>query len=489
MGVQADAVTEAAASRVGTLLKGKYRLERLLGVGGMAAVYAATHRNGSRVAVKVLHPMLSIQQDIRSRFLREGYVANAVEHPGAVRVIDDDVAEDGAVFLVMELLSGRTIDAVWERAGWRLRPDVVLAIAHQLLDVLAAAHEHGIVHRDVKPENMFLTDAGQLKLLDFGIARMRDVASASTATRTGTTLGTPAFMSPEQALGKAREMDALCDVYSAGAVMFALVSGRYVHEGETPNELMIYAATRPARPVREVAPDLSEHICNVIDRAVAFDKRNRWASARDMIAAIEAANRDASGRPLIDPASLAHAVEAAVVRPVEVSASSGTMPLVPLGHISPTVDDAAPGPGTVKWSRVTPAPHVVGQASAATDRAVGASRLAWVIGASALLGLAVTAVAFLWLRSSAPPNAAGLASPTPETTSAPTASGSASSNPAVVSPPTSGHGGGIDVSSLPLVPSGGTPAARPPTDQRRDPKKATAPARTHDKQADPWEKP
>src|SRR5687768_13125108 len=117
-----------AQLRVGMTLAHKYRIERVLGVGGMASVYEATHRNGHRVAIKILHPELSIRADIRQRFLRESHAANAVNHPGAVAVLDEDVAEDGAAFLVMELLAGHSVEEVWERQGHRLPAPLVMAI-------------------------------------------------------------------------------------------------------------------------------------------------------------------------------------------------------------------------------------------------------------------------------------------------------------------------------------------------------------------------
>lgn len=157
-----DELESRARERVGATL-GKYVIERLLGVGGMAAVYAARHRNGNRVAVKVLHRELSVDGNIRQRFLREGYVANAVEHAGVVRVLDDDTAADGSVFLVMELLEGETLEARLRRKGVLDAADV-LSLTDQLLDVLAAAHGRGILHRDIKPENLFLTSpAGRLR--------------------------------------------------------------------------------------------------------------------------------------------------------------------------------------------------------------------------------------------------------------------------------------------------------------------------------------
>ena len=145
----------------------------------------------------MLHLELSLDAEVKRRFLREGYLANAVEHPSVVRVIDDDVADDGSVFIVMELLSGETLDARWERSGRHLPAEEVLCAIDPVLSVLVAAHEKGIVHRDIKPENIFVCHDGTVKLLDFGIARLRD--ASGTATRSGSTMGTPAFMPPEQA--------------------------------------------------------------------------------------------------------------------------------------------------------------------------------------------------------------------------------------------------------------------------------------------------
>jgi len=238
-----------ARGRVGSVINKKYRLERLIGSGGMASVYEATHRNGNRVAIKMLHPHLSINADLRARFLREGYVANKVNHQGAVRVLDDDMTEDGAVFLVMELLKGETLDARWESRGSRLAHREVCEYVHQLLDVLAAAHGQGVVHRDIKPENLFLTRDGVLKVLDFGIARLREASGAEGATQTGRMIGTPAFMPPEQALGRSRQIDGQTDLWAVGATMFTLVSGHYVHEAETMEEMLVRAGSRPARQV------------------------------------------------------------------------------------------------------------------------------------------------------------------------------------------------------------------------------------------------
>jgi serine/threonine protein kinase len=273
--------------RVGTVVVGKYHLDRVIGIGGMAAVYAATHRNQAEFAVKMLHPELSSREDIRSRFLREGYIANSVKHAGAVRVVDDDVAEDGAAFLVMELLDGTTVEDMWFRAEDRrvpLRP--AMAIAYQLLDVLASAHTKSIVHRDIKPANLFVTSLGDLKVLDFGIARLRD-ATMNAITQAGTMLGTPAFMAPEQARGQSKEVDGQTDVWAVGATLFALISGRLVHEAESATMLLIKAGTAPARSLKSVVEDVPEPIAALVDKALMFAKASRWESA--------AAMRDALG--------------------------------------------------------------------------------------------------------------------------------------------------------------------------------------------------
>jgi len=291
-----DPTVQKAHARVGVTLRGKWTLERLLGVGGMAAVYAASHRNGSRGAIKMLHRELSLDPEIRQRFLREAYVSNQVDHPGAVRVLDDDTAEDGSAFLVLELLLGESLDARLERSGGRLEVEEALRLLDQLLSTLLAAHDKGIVHRDIKPENLFLTHEGQLKLLDFGIARARDASGAS-ATRTGSTMGTPAFMPPEQALGRTREIGPASDLWAVGATLFTLISGRCVHEGETANEILVAAATQQAPSLGAVAPWVAPDVVSVVDQALAFQVARRWPSAAAMQQALRVAYHGLSRAP------------------------------------------------------------------------------------------------------------------------------------------------------------------------------------------------
>jgi serine/threonine protein kinase len=275
-----QSVVDQVRARIGTTLKDKWHIDALIGMGGMAAVYAATHRTGSRVAIKMLHPQLSMNESVRKRFAREGYVANAIGHPGVARVLDDDVASDGSAFLVMELLEGETAAARAERYGGHLPLQEVVFIGQAVADVLAAAHAAKIIHRDIKPDNVFITNDNRVVVLDFGIARIADATGTSElGTRTGTMMGTPAFMPPEQARGRANEMDATSDVWALGATLFWLASGRVVHEAETPNEQLVAAATLPAPSLARVAPDLPTAIVEVIDKALEFAKENRFPDA------------------------------------------------------------------------------------------------------------------------------------------------------------------------------------------------------------------
>ena len=285
-----DAVTRRAQARIGTVLRSKWRIDRILGIGGMATVYEGTHRNGKRGAIKMLHLELSVDPEAKARFLREGYVANNVGHPGAVSVLDDDVADDGSVFVVMELLEGKTVDALADASPTgRLGITESMRLADQLLDTLAAAHDKGIVHRDLKPENLFLTKEGALKVLDFGLARMREVQSNAKMTKTGNAMGTPAFMPPEQALGEWNRVDARSDLWAVGATLFTLITGRLVHDAPTLNQLLLKAMTQPPLPVRTVMPGVPADVAEVVDKALSFDMNARYQDARSMQAGVRKA--------------------------------------------------------------------------------------------------------------------------------------------------------------------------------------------------------
>jgi hypothetical protein len=298
--LQDDPRIVRARQRVGMVLSGKWTLESLLGAGGMAAVYSALHRNGKRVAVKMLHGELSHDQEVRRRFLLEGYAANTIQHDGAVSVLDDDVATDGSAFIVMELLEGETLEDRWERSGRTLPARDVLAMFDQLLDVLVAAHKRNVVHRDIKPENLFLTKSGLVKVLDFGIARVFEIEKGRPrSTRAGMVMGTPAFMAPEQARARWDEVDGRTDLWAVGATMFTLLSGRYVHEAACEQEQVILSATRPAPPLASVAPGVPASVTAIVDRALAFQKDERWPDAESMQRAVRnALDALGGGEPL-----------------------------------------------------------------------------------------------------------------------------------------------------------------------------------------------
>jgi serine/threonine-protein kinase len=289
------ALTEALARthadrRIGAMLAGKWTLEKVLGVGGMAQVFGAIHRNGKRVAIKVLRPELCADPSLVTRFLKEGYAANKVEHKGAVSVLDDGVTDDGAAFLVMDRLEGESLA---ERLAREKRLDVkeVARVADAILDVLAAAHDKGIVHRDIKPENVFVEAQGTVRLLDFGIARVRELSRdrKTSGTEAGAILGTPAYMPPEQARGHWDEVDARSDLWAVGATMYALLTGGPARRANTLQEELLAAMTEPVPSLRRVLPALDPGIARVIDKALSLPRAQRFASAREMKAALRAA--------------------------------------------------------------------------------------------------------------------------------------------------------------------------------------------------------
>jgi serine/threonine protein kinase len=321
LALQDDPQMVRARGRIGVLLQDKWRLEALLGVGGMAAVYAATHRNGKRVAVKMLHEEFSHDEEVRTRFLQEGYAANIIQHEGAVSVLDDDLAPDGSAFLVMELLEGETVDQRWERQGRRLPIEEALSVADQLLDVLAAAHAKNIVHRDVKPDNLLITKAGVLKVLDFGIAKVFERTEARrTTTRAGMVMGTPAFMAPEQARARWDEVDGRTDLWAVGATIFTTLSGRHVHEAESSHEQLIMSATKPAPPLASVVPGVPASVAAIVDRALAFDRAMRWPDASAMQRAIRGALDTLGGR------AAPHSLERSILAPSPQPAADVPLP-------------------------------------------------------------------------------------------------------------------------------------------------------------------
>jgi serine/threonine protein kinase len=276
--------------RIGQTLGGRWALQSVLGVGGMAAVYAATDPAGTEAAVKILHPEIGMRRELRERFMREGSVANRIQHPGVVRVLEHGAVDDRSAFLVLERLHGESLGDRVARGGMLPLPDL-LDVLDQVLDVLAVAHDAGIVHRDLKPDNLFLTEDGPIKVLDFGIARVLETAPDDLRTRTGMAMGTVPYMAPEQALGKRSEIDGRADLFALGATAFRILARRRVHEADSEAGMLVAMASKPAPPLRSVAEQVPENVAIVIDLALAFHRDARYPDARTMQRDVRAVQR------------------------------------------------------------------------------------------------------------------------------------------------------------------------------------------------------
>jgi eukaryotic-like serine/threonine-protein kinase len=292
---------ESATRRIGTSV-GEWRIERVLGIGGMGTVFAGRRSYGMTAALKVLHPHFSEVPEVRKRFLREGPLGRALATiaplcDGIPQVYEGGLAENGAVYLAMELLSGESARARLERLG-PLPVAEVLGLADQVLSVLLIAHTYGIIHRDLKPDNLHIGEDGRVKVLDFGIARVLDplpegvpVLPDKTATRAGMALGTYHYMAPEQAAGSIADIDGRTDIFGLGATLFELLSGRTIHDDLPGSQLLVAAATRRAPPLASVAPELPANVCAVVDRSLAFHKTERYPSASGMRSEIRASRQ------------------------------------------------------------------------------------------------------------------------------------------------------------------------------------------------------
>jgi hypothetical protein len=283
----ASPTLDAARARVGTTIDHRWRIDALIACGGSSAIYSATHRNGHRVALKILDAELACDPTAVAHFVREGSAANRVGHPGAVAVVDEGIAPDGAPFLVMPLLEGETALDRLNRTHNGLPAREALAIVDAVLDVLVAAHARGIVHRDLKPENVFLEHGGGVRLLDFGIARVTD--TLSDRTQAGIVLGTPGYMAPEQARGQMEQVGPRSDLWSAGALLYTLLTRETLHDAPNILQSIARAQTQPVPPARQLVPGVSAGVANLLDGALAFDLTRRWADAPSMRLAVRVA--------------------------------------------------------------------------------------------------------------------------------------------------------------------------------------------------------
>ncbi|MCC6648424.1 MAG: serine/threonine protein kinase [Polyangiaceae bacterium] len=274
-------------------------LVRPLRKGGMASVWVAEHAGlATQVAVKFLSPELAADPASVARFSREAAAAAQVKSPHVVQMLDHGVTDDGFPFLVMELLDGEELTRRFE--GGPLPPPFVARVVAQVARALGKAHEKGIVHRDIKPDNIFLVDAGGgdvfVKLLDFGIAKGGHDVSATSGTTQGALFGTPHYMSPEQAIG-ARDVDFRSDLWSLGMVAFEALTGRRAVEGETLGALVLEIHTSDLPAPSSANPQLSRAVDEWFFKACTRDKLGRFESARAMADALLSATGARTSAP------------------------------------------------------------------------------------------------------------------------------------------------------------------------------------------------
>jgi eukaryotic-like serine/threonine-protein kinase len=261
---------------------GRYRLEQPLGHGGMATVYLARDEQLDRaVAVKLLAENLADDATFRKRFLREARLAARLSHPNVVNIYDAGETEDGRPYIVMEHVEGPTLADLMRERG-RLSAAEAVGLAVQACRGLAHAHAAGIVHRDVKPQNLLLGPDGTLKVADFGIAR---AAETTALTQAGTVLGTAAYLSPEQATGE--EVGPAADVYSLGAVLYELLTGRLPYEFDSLVDLVEKQARGSITPVSELSPEVPQHVEDAVMRSLARNPAYRPASAEALARELE----------------------------------------------------------------------------------------------------------------------------------------------------------------------------------------------------------
>ena len=275
---------------VGELIAGRYELEELVGTGGMSSVYRAHDRLLERdVALKVLHEQFTADGDYVERFRREARSVAQLSHPNIVTVIDRG-EQDGRQFIVFEYVDGENLKSLVEREGPLPERDAV-GLTLQVARALGFAHEHGLVHRDVKPQNVLLNGDGRAKVTDFGIARSLDVHGG--LTQTGTVLGTSDYIAPEQARGS--RVDAQSDIYSLGAVLYELLTGDVPFPGDNFVAVAMRHINEPPPSVRERRPDVSARLDAAIRRAMAKDPRDRFGSMDELCGELSACLEAGSG--------------------------------------------------------------------------------------------------------------------------------------------------------------------------------------------------
>ena len=274
------------ADRIGTVLDSKYELVRLIGEGGMGSVFEANHKLiGRKLAVKFLHPQYASSDEVVTRFQREAQAAAQIGHENIIEVTDMGTDDDDSPYLVMEFLQGCDVKRLIEAEGIQT-PKRAAHIMVQALSALQAAHDVGIIHRDLKPENIYLIEKGgnpdYVKLLDFGISKFRalETDGAKGLTQTGTVLGTPHYMSPEQARGE-QDLTPMSDIYAMGVILYQMLTGELPFDAPNYNALLIKILTEEPDPPNHINPDLPEELVKTIETAMARNAQDRFETCDD----------------------------------------------------------------------------------------------------------------------------------------------------------------------------------------------------------------
>jgi hypothetical protein len=413
---------------VGKVLGGTYRVESLLGEGGMGVVYRAAHLRLERpFAIKMLYPEVAANTEAVERFQREARITSALGHPNIIEVIDFNHTDSGAPYIVMELLPGKDLEGVMTE-GRLLLADAVTTF-RQTASALQSAHGKGIIHRDLKPSNIFICQPDDeqepyVKVLDFGISKV--VGSGQALTRTRWTMGTPGYMSPEQAEGRTREVDQRSDIFSLGAILYEMLGGQPPFVGDSIPTVLFQVVHRDPQPLREIEPGIAGPLEAVVERALRKLPEERFPSMKDFAAAFDEALDSHAGGRRRDHTPEAVAPTVAVVPTLEAPVARADQQDRP--DRKDRLEQArmlwrrAASAAVDLWHRVEPARDAVAAgARAASERVRQAPLWPWKAAGLGVLALLVFACAGLVALSQAPDSSrprAVVSEPTERTASA-----------------------------------------------------------------------